>query len=115
MTALSDKAASRLASGFARLGASGTVTTGVGTASPVATAVALVGPVNDIERYTATGADTKTTATFFVQTAGLPSVPRNGDQIAFSDKTYAVVAVGNDGIHGVGLVLTLDVEEIGND
>lgn len=115
MTVLSDKAAAKIARGFARAALTGSVVTGVGSASPTTTAVALVGPVNDSERYTATGANTQVTATFVVQADGLPASPKSGDQVIFGGKTYGVVTVATDGIHGVDLVHTLDVEEIGND
>jgi hypothetical protein len=114
VTALSDKIAGKVGTAFTKLALSGSVQTGVGTGSPVTTAALLVGPVNDIERYTATGAATMGAATFYVQASGLPAVPRNGDKVIFDSKNYQIAEVSKDGVQGVDLVYTLDVTEIGN-
>lgn len=119
MTELSDKVVSRVLAGLDRLGAAGSIvkhndtySAGGVTGTSTTVAATLVGPLDESQRYAASGADTRVTATFYVCDDGLTIVPSNGDHVVFDGVTYAVVTTWPMKLQAVTVAYQLDVGAI---
>lgn len=121
MTALTDRLLTRVVDAIEKLGATGslvpqndTYDEGGVTGTSSTASVTLAGPVDESKRYAATGADTRTDATFYLAASGLTTAPDTGDHVVFGGRTYAIVALVPYSLQGVTIAYQLDVGEIGN-
>ena len=122
MSALADRTAVRVAAGIERLGSLGSLiigdreafADGVAAVPGTTVAVILAGPVDESKRYAATGADTRTAATFYLAAKGLTVEPSESDRISIHGKTWAIVGLTPYELKGTKIGYALDVGEIGN-
>lgn len=121
MTAKAESLATRALAEITKHGAAGSLVSqadtyadGAVTGTSSTASVMLVGPVDESKRYAATGADTRTDATFYLAASGLVTQPKNADHIVFGGRTFAVVALVPYAHQGTTIAYQLDVGEIGN-
>ena len=122
MTARTDKLATKTLAAITRFGAAATLVdpggvyaSGAVTETPTSVSVTLVGPVDEAQRYAATGAATGVTGTFYLAASGLAFAPRNGFRIVFGSRTFAIIQTTTYELQGVALAYQCDVGEIGDE
>lgn len=70
------------------------------------------GPVADVDRYAASGFDSRVTATWYLPASGLTVTPKKGDRLTAAEKVWQVYQVETYQVQGITTSYRLDCGEV---
>lgn len=89
-------------------------TDGTVTGTPVDASVTIAGPVEESKRWQNLATEQAITGTFYVAAVGLALVPKLGDRLAVSGRTWQIAVVFPLQLQGGTVAYRLDCGEVGN-